>query len=87
MRSGHVANKFTPKLKPVARLQSWVAMAELKSLEAIRAELAQLIMEAVPEPDPARRKGLLTLADHWSDILRRRRAQLEKDLKVRPDGG
>ncbi|MBF0665258.1 MAG: hypothetical protein IR159_06900 [Brevundimonas sp.] len=45
-----------------------------KSVEDIRRELSGLIRDAVPEPDPARRQALLVLADHWSDILRRREA-------------
>lgn len=45
-----------------------------KSDDDIRRELSGLIEDAVPEDDPARRQALLTLADHWSDILRRRRA-------------
>ncbi len=44
-----------------------------KTADDIRRELSGLIRDAVPEPDPARRQALLVLADHWSDILRRRR--------------
>ena len=47
-------------------------MAHPKTIDEIREELASIILEAVPEDDPMRRKALLTLADHWSDILRRR---------------
>lgn len=48
-------------------------MTPLKSPTQVRAELSALIAEAVVEADDARRQGLLVLADHWSDILRRRR--------------
>ena len=48
-----------------------------KSADDIRRELSGLIRDAVPEDDPARRQALLVLADHWSDILRRRRAEDE----------
>lgn len=48
-------------------------MTPLKSPTQVRAELSALIAEAVVETDDARRQGLLVLADHWSDILRRRR--------------
>ncbi|HZW15639.1 MAG TPA: hypothetical protein VFF66_05235 [Brevundimonas sp.] len=43
-----------------------------KSVDDIRRELSGLIRDAVPEDDPARRQALLVLADHWSDIMRRR---------------
>ena len=43
-----------------------------KPTDEIRAELRELIQEAVPEPELGRRRGLLTLADHWAEILRRR---------------
>lgn len=49
-------------------------MPPLKPPSEVRAELSELIAEAVVETDDARRQGLLTLADHWSDILRRRKA-------------
>ena len=49
-----------------------------KSIDEIRRELSGLIQEAVPEQDPARRQALLVLADHWSDIMRRRQT-LEPD--------
>ncbi|RZJ41273.1 MAG: hypothetical protein EON86_10765 [Brevundimonas sp.] len=49
-------------------------MSPLKSQTQVRAELSELIAEAVVETDDARRQGLLVLADHWSDILRRRKA-------------
>lgn len=52
-------------------------MAPRKTTEEIRRELSDLILEAVPEPDPVRRTALLTLADHWSELLRKRRAELE----------
>lgn len=55
-----------------------------KSVHAIRRELSDLIREAVPENDPARRQALLVLADHWSDIMRRRSAETRGD--VRPEG-
>ncbi|MBA4805455.1 MAG: hypothetical protein H2038_12470 [Brevundimonas sp.] len=45
-----------------------------KSVDDIRSELSGLIRDAVPEEDPARRQALLVLADHWSDIMRRRHA-------------
>jgi|GEM_PF-6744168 len=48
-------------------------MPPLKNLSQVHAELSGLIAEAVVEPDLQRRQGLLVLADHWSDILRRRR--------------
>ena len=43
-----------------------------KSVDDIRRELSGLIRDAVPENDPSRRQALLVLADHWSDIMRRR---------------
>lgn len=52
-------------------------MAPRKTIDEIRRELSELILEAVPEPDPVRRAALLTLADHWSELLRKRRADLE----------
>ena len=52
-------------------------MPPRKTIEDIRRELSGLILEAVPEPDPVRRSALLTLADHWSELLRKRRAELE----------
>lgn len=52
-------------------------MTPRRTIEDIRRELSDLILEAVPEPDPVRRTALLTLADHWSELLRRRRAELE----------
>lgn len=48
-------------------------MPPLKSSSQVRAELSELIAEAVVETDDVRRQGLLVLADHWSDILRRRK--------------
>lgn len=48
-------------------------MTPLRNPTQVRAELSSLIAEAVEEPDLYRRQGLLTLADHWADILRRRR--------------
>lgn len=48
-------------------------MSALKSHSEIHAELSGLIADAVAETDFYRRQGLLVLADHWSDILRRRR--------------
>jgi hypothetical protein len=47
-------------------------MSEPKTPKQIRAELSELIHEAVPEPDAERRQALLVMADHWSAILRRR---------------
>lgn len=47
-------------------------MTSLKTRSEVQAELSGLIAEAVSEDDLSRRRGLLTLADHWSDILRRR---------------
>lgn len=52
-------------------------MAPRKTIEDIRRELSDLILAAVPEPDPARRTALLTLADHWSELLQKRRVELE----------
>lgn len=52
-----------------------MGMSPLKSPSDVHAELSSLIAEAVAEPDLQRRHGLLVLADHWSDILRRRRDQ------------
>ncbi|HEY0927828.1 hypothetical protein [Brevundimonas sp.] len=46
----------------------------MKPPSEVRAELSELIAEAVAETDDVRRQGLLVLADHWSDILRRRKA-------------
>lgn len=43
-----------------------------RSAEQIRREISGLVREAVPEQDPVRRQALLVMADHWSDILRRR---------------
>lgn len=54
-------------------------MPPLKPPSEVRAELSELIAEAVVETDEARRQGLLTLADHWSDILRRRKAAAGED--------
>jgi hypothetical protein len=51
-------------------------MPPLKTRSEVHAELSGLIAEAVSEPDLYRRHGLLVLADHWSDILRRRREAL-----------
>ena len=48
-------------------------MPPLKTPSQVHEELSGLIAEAVVEPDLYRRQGLLTLADHWADILRRRR--------------
>ncbi len=43
-----------------------------KSADEIRKELAVLIREAVAETEETRRRALLVLADHWSEIMRRR---------------
>ena len=48
-------------------------MPPLKTPSQVHEELSGLIAEAVVEPDLYRRQGLLTLADHWADILRRLR--------------
>lgn len=66
------------KLKPEPDQRLWVGMTPRKTIEDIRRELSDLILEAVPEPDPVRRTALLTLADHWSELLRKRRAELER---------
>lgn len=50
-------------------------MKPLKSEREIRDELRELIAEAVAEVDLGRRGAILTLADHWAEILCRRRAQ------------
>ncbi len=55
------------------------AMAR-KSIDQIRAELSDLILQAVPEEDPVRRKALLVMADHWAEILRRRRAEFDQTV-------
>lgn len=47
-------------------------MTELKTAEQVREHLRDLIREAIPERDHGRRLGLLTMADHWADSLRRR---------------
>jgi hypothetical protein len=52
-------------------------MGHRKTIDEIRAELSGLILEAVPEQDPVRRTALLVMADHWSDVLRKRRAELD----------
>lgn len=49
-----------------------------KSLDDIRNELRDLIGEALIETDDGRRHGLLTLADHWAFILRRRTGRAGK---------
>lgn len=59
-------------------------MAPRKTIEDIHRELSDLILEAVPEPDPMRRTALLTLADHWSELLRKRRAELEARDETAP---
>lgn len=53
-------------------------MPPMRSRSEVHAELSNLIAEAVAEPDLQRRQGLLVLADHWSDILRRRRAHQDE---------
>lgn len=60
-------------------------MSPLKSQSQIHAELSGLIAEAVAETDFYRRQGLLVLADHWSDILRRRR-EAEEAMANPPPG-
>ena len=63
-----------------AGLVDWSGVSDpskpLKTSEEVREELAELIREAVRESDDGRRRGLLTLADHWSDILRRRQSDV-----------
>lgn len=61
-----------------------LSMTPLKTRSEVRAELSGLIAEAVGEDDLSRRQGLLALADHWSDILRRRG---EAEPQARPDPG
>ncbi|RYF88531.1 MAG: hypothetical protein EON95_20205 [Caulobacteraceae bacterium] len=56
-------------------------MPPLKPQSEVRAELSELIAEAVAETDDTRRQGLLVLADHWSDILRRRKAAGEDGVQ------
>ena len=68
---------FVLKLKPERDQPLSVGMTPRRSIEDIRRELSDLILEAVPEPDPVRRTALLTLADHLSELLRKRRAELE----------
>jgi hypothetical protein len=40
-----------------------------------RETISDLIAEAVPETNDARREGLLTLADHWIESLEHRKAK------------
>lgn len=47
-------------------------MTILRTAPEVRREITALIADAVAEPDEDRRRALLTLADHWADILRRR---------------
>lgn len=65
---------FAVPLKPDSGAGASPRMTPLKPPSEVRAEMSRLIAEAVSEPDDNRRHGLLVLADHWSDILRRRRA-------------
>ena len=65
-------------LQPDSPVRPSSCMSPLKSPTQVRTELSALIAEAVLETDDARRHGLLVLADHWSDILRRRKAVEER---------
>ena len=47
-------------------------MILLHSAEQCRQKIRDLIAEAVREPDPARRQGLLELADQWTAMAQRR---------------
>jgi hypothetical protein len=40
--------------------------------EQCRQKVRDLIAEAVPEMDDARREGLLEMADQWTEVARRR---------------
>ena len=51
-----------------------IGMKPLKSIQDMRAEVAALITEAVPETDDMRRRALLAMADHWRELIDRRRA-------------
>jgi len=42
------------------------------SAEECRRRISELIAAALPEHDPDRRKALLIMADHWSELLRLR---------------
>ena len=46
----------------------------MKTVKECRAAISDLIAEAVPEDDAARREGLLTLADGWIGLIDRREA-------------
>ena len=47
-------------------------MPVLHTARECRQKGRDLIAEAVREPDLGRREGLLELADHWSEVARRR---------------
>ena len=70
---GYYSTSVVVTLKPDSPVGPSSCMSPLKSPTQVRTELSALIAEAVVEPDDARRHGLLVLADHWSDILRRRK--------------
>ncbi len=65
---------FAAPLKPDSGPAAYSPMPPLKPPSEVRAELSELIAAAIAETDDTRRQGLLVLADHWSDILRRRKA-------------
>ena len=69
---------FVVTVKPDSPVGPSSCMSPLKSPTQVRTELSALIAEAVLETDDARRHGLLVLADHWSDILRRRKTANER---------
>jgi hypothetical protein len=50
-------------------------MTERRTADECRDEMRSLIHEAVEEKDLARRVAMLTLADHWSELVRLRRAR------------
>jgi len=47
-------------------------MTALHTADECRQKVRDLIAEAVREPDPARRQGLLELADQWAAVAQRR---------------
>jgi hypothetical protein len=47
-------------------------MKPLRTREECRAELRDLIREAVSEPDDGRRERLLVMADAWAEMMRHR---------------
>lgn len=50
-----------------------ISMKPLRPVQDMRAEIAALIAEAVPETDDMRRHALLVMADHWRELIDRRR--------------